>query len=52
VQNPSTDSGVVADLQLLDFIGGEPLDGSGFEAENPDPVSAAKDTQDLWVAEV
>jgi hypothetical protein len=52
VQNPSTDSGVVANQQLLDFIGGEPLDGSGFEAENPDPAFTENDTQDLWAAEV
>jgi hypothetical protein len=52
VQNPSTDSGVVANQQLLDFIGGEPLDGSGFEAENPDPTFTANDTQDLWAEEV
>ena len=52
MQNPSTDSGVVADQQLLDFIGGEPLNGSGFEAENPDPAFTANDTQELWTAEV
>ena len=52
MQNPSTDSKVVADQQSLDFIGGEPLDGSGFEAENPDPEFAANDAQDLWTAEV
>lgn len=52
MQNPSTDSGVVADQQLLDFVGGEPLDGSGFETENPDPAFAANDTQELWAAEV
>lgn len=51
MQNPSINSGVVADQQLLDFIGGEPLDGSGFEAENPDSEFAANDTQDLWTAE-
>lgn len=52
MQNPSTDPGLKADQQLLDFIGGEPLDGSGFEPENPDPEFAANDTQDLWTAEV
>jgi hypothetical protein len=52
VQSTSTDSGVVADQQLLDFIGGELLDGSGFEAENPDPAFTTNDTQDLWMAEV
>jgi hypothetical protein len=52
MQSPSTGSGAVADQQLLDFIGGEPLDGSGFEAENPDPEFTANDIQDLWTAEV
>lgn len=51
MQNP-TDSGVVADQQLPDFIGGEPLDSSGFEVENPDPAFTENDTQDLWAAEV
>ena len=51
MQNPSTDSGVVSDQQLLDFIGGEPLDGSGFETENPDPAFPANDTQELWAKE-
>jgi len=43
---------MVADQQLLDIIGGEPLDGSGFEAENPDPAFTENDAQDLWGAEV
>ena len=52
MQNPSTDSGVAADQQLLDFIGGDPLNGSGFEAEDPDPAFTAHDTQELRAAEV
>lgn len=52
MQNPSTNSAMVVDQQLLDLVGGEPLDGSGFEAENPDPEFTANDTQDLWTAEV
>ena len=46
MQNPLTDS-VVADQQLLDFIGGESLNGSGFEAETPDPAFSANDTQEF-----
>ena len=52
MQNSSTDSGAILDQQLFDFVGGEPLDGSGFEAENPDPEFTASDSQELWTAEV
>jgi hypothetical protein len=38
--------------QLLDLIGGEPLDGSGFEAEVPAPAFVSKENPELPGAEV
>jgi hypothetical protein len=38
--------------QFLDLIGGEPLDGSGFEAEVPDPAFVSKENPELLEGEV
>ena len=38
-----TNGEFVSNLDLLNQIGGEPLEGSGFEAENPEPSSEWRD---------
>jgi hypothetical protein len=38
--------------QLLDLIGGDSLDGSGFEAEVPDSAFVSKDNPKLLGGEV
>lgn len=38
---PTSDSA----QRLLDFIGGEPLDGSGFETEQTDPAFVANEIE-------
>ena len=43
MQNSDELSGVSADYRQLELIAGEPLDGSGFEAEQTDPEFAAKE---------
>ena len=52
MQNSDELSGVSADYRQLDLIGGEPLDGSGFEAEQTDPDFAANEIPQLSAEEV
>jgi hypothetical protein len=38
--------------RLLDLIGGESLDGLGFEAEVPDPAFVSKENPELLEGEI
>jgi hypothetical protein len=51
VQNLSINFGTVAGAQLLHLIGREPLDGSGFEAEQADLTFASNEIPELLAAE-
>jgi hypothetical protein len=52
VQNSDELPSVSADYRQLDLIGGEPLDCSGFEAEQTDPEFAANEIPKLSAGEV
>jgi hypothetical protein len=51
VQNLLTNFGMVGGAKLLHLIGGEPLDGSGFEAEQADLTFASNEMPELPAAE-
>jgi hypothetical protein len=51
VQDLLTNSGVVAGPQLRHLLGGEALDGSGFEAEQADLTFASNEMPELPAAE-
>jgi hypothetical protein len=47
VQNLSKFPAASVDCRQLELIGGEPLEGSGLETEQPDPEFAADEISDL-----